>query len=228
MHVPFFPSNLLCWEHKLINRAYTQRHGASRAFFFARFFCPITQLHNAAQLLWKTFRHYRLLYPNSTPSPSPAQPQDPNTASTTPSAKENSPKPPFSSRPPASASASPSPGETPSATTSSSILTQMIHTAMKTRLPHPCRVFCDRVGILTPPLRHPMPQLCHPERSRGTLRFPRPASGASNSNAPTPSAPADTMSSPSTQSTDKASASTPPTTLTSSSPTSSLSTSGTS
>src|SRR5207249_10540284 len=145
----------------------------------------------------------------------PAPPRESRLArssASTPSAKENSPRPPSYSKPPASVSASQNPGAIASATTSSSILTASIF-------------------ITTTPITILIANtLTAPILITTTLTTTTPAttpsviaSGASSSSAPKSCAPAVTTSSPSTRSTDKARWFTPPTTLTFLSPTSSRS-----
>src|SRR5207253_5384539 len=138
-------------------------------------------------------------------------------SASTPSAKENSPRPPSCSRPPAWALALPNPGATASATTSFSILTASIF--IKTT---PITTILIAKTLTAPILITTTLTTTTP-----TTTPPDAASGASSSSAPQSCAPAVTTSSPSTRSTGKARWFTPPTTLTFLSPTSSRSISGT-
>src|SRR5207249_7102425 len=110
-------------------------------------------------------------------------------SASTPSVKENSPRPPSCSRPPAWASALPNPGATASATTSFSILTALVVTTTTLMAPI-VTITTLTTTTLTTTISATTP--------------PAVVSGASNSSALKSCVPAVTTSSPSTPSTDKA------------------------
>src|SRR5207249_4792252 len=150
----------------------------------------------------------------------PAPPRESRLArssASTPSAKENFPRPPSCSKPPAWDLASPNPGATASATTSFSILTASI----------PITTTPITTILIAKTLTAPILITTTLTTTTPATTPPPAASGASSSSAPKSCAPAVTTSSPSTPSTDKARWFTPPTTLTFLSPTSSRSISGT-